>query len=100
MRLLGHKPRKELNCFSVFHGLISRPTSEIMIWADCSLMPGILVRSTPQTWCNCVRKLCVALGFNADAAQGGQLLWIPFSSQDRFHNTQTAFAGDIADDVA
>src|SRR6516225_10114629 len=48
MRLLGHKPRKELNCFSVFHGLISRPTSEIMIWAACSLMPGQLSQVRPS----------------------------------------------------
>jgi hypothetical protein len=42
----------------------------------------------------------LAGGFNAGATQGGQLLWIPFSSQDCFDNTQTAFAGDIAEDVA
>jgi hypothetical protein len=27
--------------------VISRPTSEMMIWADCSFIPGILVKSTP-----------------------------------------------------
>jgi hypothetical protein len=42
----------------------------------------------------------LARGFDPGAAQGGKLLWIAFSSQDRFDSAQTTFSRNVADNIA
>src|SRR5260370_13134898 len=47
IRLSGHSPSQEANCFSVFHRLISTPTSEMIVCTVWTSRPATLVRSTP-----------------------------------------------------
>ncbi len=56
VRLSGHNPSHEEKCASVFHRLMSSPTSLIKVWATITSMPSILVRSTPEIRCNSLRS--------------------------------------------
>ena len=52
MRLSGHSPNQEAKCDSVFHRLMSSPTSLSSVWATITSMPSMRVRSTPVIRCS------------------------------------------------
>src|SRR3989442_977985 len=55
VRVPGHRASHEVKCFSVFQGLISKPTSPARVSRVSAPSPEILKRSTPVSLNNWVR---------------------------------------------
>jgi hypothetical protein len=52
MRLSGHSPSQEAKCASVFHRLMSQPTSLMIFCAVITSTPSRSVKSTPVMRCS------------------------------------------------
>src|SRR5713226_1221247 len=78
-RLSGHSPNQEAKCDSVFHRLMSSPTSLSSVWATITSMPSMRVRSTPVTRCSSLlrskRGAFLAAGFFVLAFCVAELEW-------------------------
>jgi len=120
MSLSGHNSIQEANAEALRNFVKSGPISPNSVWAMPVRIPGIFVRSTPNTLGSSLRSTLSSEGglaflsarianqrfgdhflarFDALVAWSGEPGGITFSRQNGVHDRQSGLAGDVADYV-